>query len=83
MTKEAWITHMEEASGLTRPSKAPWNKEDWQSTIKLHHAQGCPECAARMKTKKRSASARAKEDAYRSAGLTKVIGSVSGSVYWE
>jgi hypothetical protein len=43
----------------------------------------CKECAARKKTRKANSNRQAREDALRSCGLTKVIGSVSGSVYWE
>jgi hypothetical protein len=38
---------------------------------------------ARRKTRNASANRSAREDAMRSCGLTKCIGSVSGKVYWE
>lgn len=81
MTKEAWIQHIERA-GYDRPSRGG-NLEAWKRIIEIHKAQGCPECKARMATKRKSANAKAREDAYRLAGLTKVIGSVTGKVYWE
>jgi len=48
-----------------------------------HPEAGCAECAARRKTKRASASKRFREDVYRSCGLVKVIGAVSGQTYWE
>ena len=38
---------------------------------------------ARRKTQRASINRRMRDDAYRSCGLTKVYGSVSGKVYWE
>ncbi len=43
----------------------------------------CEVCKARRKTRKASLAKKIREDAYRSCGLKKVIGSVSGSTYWE
>jgi len=82
MTKEAWIQHMESACGFERPSRGG-SKAVWQDMMELHKAQGCRECKDRLTTKRKSANAKAKEDAYRSCGLTKVIGCVTGQVYWE
>jgi hypothetical protein len=81
MTKEQWISHME-TGGRVRPSLGG-DKKTWMDEIAYHKIIGCQACHDRAKTKRRSANAKAKEDAYRSCGLTKVIGSVSGSVYWE
>ena len=81
MTKENWIRHMEE-TGAVRPSLGG-SKAAWQGVIAEHRAAGCEMCKARAKTQRANSSRKAREDCYRSAGLTKVIGSVSGSVYWE
>ena len=61
-------------------------KTQWQAhraEAGPHDAKGCDQCKARLKTKRASASKRSREDAYRSCGLVKVIGSVSGRTYWE
>ena len=81
MTKEQWIQHMVD-SGASRPSLGG-DKAKWQETIDYHKAIGCKACKARMTTKRNSANATAREEAYRSCGLHKVIGDVTGHVYWE
>ena len=61
-------------------------KAQWQAhrdSTEPHIPAGCPECQARMKTKRANARKRDRDDAYRSCGLVKVIGSVSGRTYWE
>jgi len=82
MTKENWIKHMEEISGLIRPSFGG-SQQAWIDFRNGHKSTNCPICKDRAKTKRANSNRKAKEDVYRSCGLTKVIGSVSGSVYWE
>ena len=90
MTKQQWIAHIEEAHGVTchlrdNPYSPIYteHREAWKSAVAKCIDSGCPQCKDRQKTRKRSRAARAREDAYRSCGLTKVIGPVSCSVYWE
>jgi len=82
MTKAQWINHMEETTGLTRPSKGG-SVALWKEANAQHKAIQCPECKKRYTTFLASARKRAREDEYRSCGLVKVIGSISGQVYWE
>ena len=61
-------------------------KTQWQAhraEVGPHPEDGCPQCKARRQTKNANARKRDRDDAYRSAGLVKVIGSVSGRTYWE
>jgi hypothetical protein len=81
MTKEKWIEHMEE-SGMVRPSRGG-DKEAWKELISYHKLIGCESCKARAKTRKANSNRKAREDCYRSAGLVKVRGAVTGAVYWE
>ena len=62
-------------------TKAQWQAH--RAERGAHPEAGCEECAARRKTKRATANRRNREDAYRSCGLVKVIGSVSGRTYWE
>jgi hypothetical protein len=50
MTREEWISHAEQVTGL-RPSETP--RETWNEAIKKHLEQcpDCPSCAARRVTK--------------------------------
>lgn len=86
MTKEQWIRHMEEVSGLKRPSSDEGAMaNEWKRAYMIHKANDpkCLVCKARRATKRATCNRKAREDAYRSAGLTKVYGAVSGKVYWE
>lgn len=82
MTKESWIEHMEDATGLTRPSKAPWNKEDWESTARFHRWNFCPECEARRKTSKANSNRQARHQVQLDCGLVRVKGNLGG-IYYE
>jgi hypothetical protein len=82
MKKENWIEHMEQATGLTRPSQGG-NKNEWNAAYREHKANGCLLCRAYQRTHRANFNRRAREEAYKSAGLTKVYGAVSGKVYWE
>jgi hypothetical protein len=62
-------------------TKAQWQAH--RSEVGPHDAASCEQCKARMKTKRANARKRDRDDAYRSAGLVKVFGSVSGRTYWE
>jgi len=62
-------------------TKAQWQAH--RSEAGPHPEEGCEQCKARLKTRRANANRRGREDAYRSAGLVKVIGSVSGRTYWE
>ncbi len=86
MTKKQWVRHMEEVSGLKRPSDENGSMADeWKRAYATHKANNpkCPICKARRATRRANYNHKAREEAYRSAGLTKVYGAVSGKVYWE
>lgn len=82
MDKQTWIMHMVNSTGLTRPSFGG-DIEAWKSATQGHLLAGCQECAARRKTAHRSMVQRQFNDGMRSLGLTRVVGAVSGKVYWE
>jgi hypothetical protein len=86
MTKEQWIRHMEEVSGKLRPSNENGcMASEWKQAYTDHHYTNpdCPDCKARRKTNRARHSRQGREEAYKSAGLVKVYGAVSGRVYWE
>ena len=82
MDKETWKQHLEDAEGLTRPSNGG-DPIAWQAAGIRHQVVGCAECRQRRTTARRSAGQRHNNEAMRSLGLTRVVGSVSGKVYWE
>lgn len=81
MTKETWISHMKETTGLVPPSQGG-DRTAWQGAIKAHSALNCAECKARGKTKSKSLARAMRDQAMRDCGLVKVRGA-SGGVYWE
>ena len=86
MTKETWIRHIEDVTGHIRPSADNGSiAGDWKQAVALHKElrPDCEDCKARRKTYRASKNRKAREDVYKSCGLTKVIGSVSGQTYWE
>jgi len=82
MKKELWIEHLEQASGLTRPSGGG-DRAAWNAAYNDHVKTGCLVCKAYQRTRRAAFNRRVREEAYRSAGLTKVRGAVSGKIYWE
>lgn len=82
MDKETWKRHLESSTGLTRPSLGG-AVEAWKEAYQYHKLMDCAECKARATTARRSAGQRAYNEAMRSCGLVKVVGAVSGKVYWE
>ena len=84
MTKEKWIAHIEETTGLSRPSQGLTSREEWDRACKQHLADypKCPVCQARRKTARAQNQRRAREEVYRNLGLEKVR-SISGKTYWE
>lgn len=86
MTKEQWVRHMEDVSGLLRPShENGCMAQEWKRAYEIHKFNNpdCPDCKARRKTNRARNNRKAHEEAYESAGLVKVYGAVSGRVYWE
>lgn len=79
MTKQAWLGHMAQATGIALTQTAEC-REAWQAHKNAN--PDCPECAARRRTRKATAGRQAREEAYKSAGLVKVRGALGG-VYWE
>ena len=82
MNKESWIRHLEETTKLTRPSLEPCNTESWKANADFHISINCPECKARKRTRKANARARARHEAYTSAGMVRVRGA-QGVIYYE
>jgi len=83
MTKEKWIQHMEEISGLTRPSKGG-NVEEWLAAKASHKNQtpDCRECNDRRKTRRATASRKAREQLMIDCGLVKGKTAL-GRTIWE
>jgi len=69
MTKKVWQAHRDEVK-----ARMAWSEHDQRS---------CPECKARLKTVRANRNRRGKDQIMRDCGLVKVIGPVSGKVYWE
>jgi len=81
MSKNDWLKHMEETTGILRPSfGGDWIA--WRQAVAKHIADGCPVCKARAKTNAKSARRREWDQAMRDCGLVKVRGACGG-VYWE
>lgn len=86
MTKEQWIRHIEQETGNLRPSDENGVMSDvWKQGIRDHTANHpkCEQCKARRKTRRAAMNKKTREDICRDMGLTKVIGAVSGHIYWE
>jgi len=81
MTREKWIEHIEKASGLMPPSQGG-NAESWHTFVTAHRLAGCADCLARLKTAKAARSRKAREEAYKLAGLVKGRTGL-GRVIWE
>jgi hypothetical protein len=85
MTKEQWIRHMESVSGLERPENEGGSLPvDWHSAYTIHKSNDpkCPACAARRRTKRAAANAKAIRQAYSDCGMKRVRGALGG-VYYE
>lgn len=82
MDKETWKRHIEEITGLIRPSHGG-SIEEWAGALRSHDTKNCPVCKARAKTKRHSSNAKATRAAYRDLGMHRVIGAETGSVYYE
>ena len=61
-------------------TKSDWQRH-WQSVIKPHNTKTCPDCKARLKTKRATSNRRERENTLRDLGLTPV--KVDGHTYWE
>ena len=86
MTKESWLRHMEMITGFLRPShENGCMASQWKEALSCHARidPNCPVCKERKKTRRATMNRKVREDVYRSCGLTKVYGAVSGRVYWE
>lgn len=81
MTKEKWLEHMEYPDNV-RPSMGG-SLEKWKENIEFHKRIGCEKCKDRMRTKRRNRAARDTRLVMKDMGLTRVIGSVTGHVYYE
>ena len=67
MKKETWIVHIEEISGLTRPSVRPDTAGQWVAFVKAHK-DGCKLCKERAKTKKANQKRKLTDSVYQSLG---------------
>jgi hypothetical protein len=85
MTKEQWIRHAEEKTGLLRPSHENGAMaEDWKREVRIHQSINpkFPECAARRKTQRGNKQSRELRATYRDLGLRRVTGNLGG-IYYE
>ena len=86
MTKEQWIEHIEKTCNVERPRPAiNALGGTWKEAVAYHRLiqPNCPDCKARRKTRRANNNRKDREECYKSAGLTKVYGAVSGNIYWE
>jgi hypothetical protein len=81
MTKEAWIKHMEETTGLIRPSLGGYRMA-WVEATTNHINNGCEACKERSKTKNKASRRKERDQMMKDCGLVKVRGALGG-VYWE
>lgn len=84
MTKEQWVRHAEEVTGLKRPSAYDGAMyPDWKSALKDHTIKcpHCPECKDRKKTRKATMNAQIRHELYSSLGLVRVKGALGGTYY--
>lgn len=81
MTKEAWIKHMEESTGLIRPSLGG-DKVKWKEMMANHMDNGCEACKERSKTKNKASRRKERDQMMKDCGLVKVKGALGGT-YWE
>lgn len=89
MDKNTWLEALNKETRENAEFAYLWTMAKINPTLSFQDAMNVvsPEfqkaCKARRKTRKASANRRMRDDAMRSCGLTKVIGPVSGKVYWE
>ena len=88
MSKNDWLDALNKETRENAEFAYLWAKaKEIQCTVQEALNVASPEfqkaTKERRKTQRASANRSAREDAYRSCGLTKCIGSVSGKVYWE
>ena len=82
MDKETWVSHLVNTEAIVRPSFGG-NVGVWKAAQEKHKAASCTDCAARGATIRRGHTQRVRNQAMRDLGLTRVVGAVSGQVYWE
>lgn len=83
MTREKWLEHIEAVTGKAAPLNCAAVPE-WSAAVREHHriCPDCQDCKAREKSRKRAASRKDREDAYKLAGLVKGRTGL-GRVIWE
>jgi hypothetical protein len=83
MTREKWLEHIEQVSGL-KPLEQGGDYAAWQEAVQYHTIcrPDCPECKARKKTRMATANRKAHEQVLRDAGLVKGRTGL-GRVIWE
>ena len=86
MTKEKWIQHIEEVSGIKRPG-AENQVSVVRFNIEIADHKGrfpdCPICKERRRTRLATYRRKLKDQVMKDLGMVKVKGCVSGKVYWE
>ena len=82
MDKETWKRHIEETCSVIRPSHGG-DKAKWFNALSEHDAKSCRACQNMAKTMRANRYAKASRALYRDLGMRRVIGSESGSVYYE
>lgn len=82
MGKSEWVRHIELTENLVRPS-AGGNLAEWKEAVSRHVEHKCSVCRKRAATKRHNDNARITRQVYRNCGLTRVVGPVSGKVYYE
>lgn len=82
MGKNEWVQHIETTENLVRPS-AGGNLAAWKAAVSRHVEHKCSVCRKHATTNRRNRNARITRQVYRNCGLTRVVGPVSGKVYYE
>ena len=83
MTKEKWQGHIERVTGLMSPDLGG-DLQAWKEAVAYHGLMqpGCPDCAARRRTRKTTAARKDREELLREIGLVKGRTGL-GRVIWE
>ncbi|MCR4330482.1 MAG: hypothetical protein NUV49_01215 [Patescibacteria group bacterium] len=85
MTKENYIRHMEELTGLIRPSSPDGcSPEAWKQAQRQHKRDtpNCPICKARVKSVRANNAKKAHDELMKDCGLVKGKTAL-GRIIWE
>ena len=83
MSKNDWLAALDKETRENLSFAYLWAMKDIGNALLVASPEFQKATKARRKTRNANANRRMRDDAMRSCGLTKCVGSVSGKVYWE